>query len=439
MAKITLSALVLTIFSFLTAGTVVWAHQPNLVFQQSGDVEITNPETSQAFYDELKGSSKNYFITSDKNFTLYVNLLVPELANRKGRYSANIFSIAGEREEQIATINGATTEWKEYYESFARDYYLKGPELEQQLSAGRYKIEIFAANSAVQADNVGRYVLVVGKNENYDFKAFLNLYWQIPILKLKFFNSDITQFFFTYFFIAAVGVIGAILIIIALLNYFIGVIKESIKKSNAKTILLTSSGMQMRAEITKLLQKPAYDITVAFIFTAAKEQNNLDYVKKDLDIMKEMGFNVLEMDIEGKTEKQVKELIELKDIIFVEDGDAFNLLKAMRKCNFEKIMRKLLKEGKVYLGVGAGSIVAGKTIRTFGWMSQEKFNNIKGLNLVPFDVFPHYTSGYDSIIKKKLPFKWQRRKIKFLKDDQAILVQAKNVMLLGNEDEIVVE
>ena len=65
-------------------------------------------------------------------------------------------------------------------------------------------------------------------------------------------------------------------------------------------------------------------------------------------------------------------LLELKDIIFVEGGNTFYLLKAMRACNFEKIIRKLLKEGKVYIGASAGSIVAGKTIKTAGWKMEIK-------------------------------------------------------------------
>jgi len=436
MTKITLSALFLTIFTFLTAGSAVFAHQPNLVFLKEGDINIQNPEISQAFYDELKGTPKNYFITSDKDFVLYINLLVPEIVNKNGRYSANVFLVKeDDTEEQIATLNGLTPNWSEYYESFGRDYYLKGPELETQLLAGKYKIEVFAA------ENQGRYVLAVGKTESYDIMALLNIYWQLPLLKIKFFETSVFQFFLTPFGIAGVAIIGGILIILAILNYLVAVIKEKIRQGKAKTILLTSSGMQMKSEILKLLQKPAYDITVAFITTAAKSEENTDYVKQDYNVMKEMGFNVLEVDIEGKTEKQVEELIELKDIIFVEGGNAYYLLKAMRKCNFEKIMRKLLKQGKVYLGVSAGSMVAGRTIKTAGWKKEKEnygVRNLKGLNLVPFDIFVHYKPEHAEIIKKKLPFKWQRRKLKIITDEQAILVQAKNVMLLGNQEEITI-
>jgi dipeptidase E len=201
--------------------------------------------------------------------------------------------------------------------------------------------------------------------------------------------------------------------------------------------------MQMKNEIVSLLQKPAYDITVAFISTAAKSQDNLDYVKKDWDIMRdEMGFNVEEVDIDNKKEGEVMKLLEFKDIIFVEGGNTFYLLNSMRKCNFKKIIRKLLKSGKVYIGVSAGSIVAGRTIQTANWKDGNKnivnLKSLKGLGLVPFDIFVHYRPEHEETIKKNMPWKWQRRKLKIITDGQAILVQGKEIALIGKGEAVVI-
>jgi len=431
-----------SVFLFLAIAGNVLAHQPEVVYLNPGDVEISNPEISQAFYDELKGSPRNYFINSDKDFELYINLLVPEIANKDGRYSANVFSVKDGKEDLIFSTDALSTGWQEYYESFDRDYYLKGPEWDKQLPAGEYKIEVFShLTGSGQVDNQGKYVLAVGKTEYYDIWALLNVYWQLPLLKVTFFNTSVLQFFLTPFGIGGIAVIGAILILLAIINYLAGVIKEIIRHHRAKTLLLTSTGMQMKDEIIKLLQKPAYDITVAFISTAAKPSENLDYLKKDWTIMRdEMGFNVEEVDIEGKKEREVMELLKLKDIIFVEGGNTFYLLKAMRACNFEKIIRKLLKEGKVYIGESAGSIVAGRTIKTAGWKNADKnivkLKNLKGLNLVPFDIFVHYLPEHAEIIKKKLPWKWQRKKLKIITDEQAILVQGKETIFIGKGEMI---
>jgi len=415
------------------------AHQPQLVYLQQGNVQISNPEISRAFYDELKGEPRYYFIDSGKDFELYINLLVPDPANKNGRYSASVFSVEGSKENMIFSTESLDEQnWQEFYEPFGRDYYLKGPEFTKQVPAGKYKIEVYSK------DNQGKYVLAVGKIESFDTSSILNVYWQLPLLKLTFFKTSVLQFFLTPFGIAGIAAIGGLLIFLALINYLVGLIKGIIKHNQAKTLLLTSGGMQpMKDEIIKLLQKPAYDITVAFITTAAKPQENLDYVKEDWRIMKEeMGFNIEEIDIEGKRESEVMKLLELKDIIYVEGGNTFYLLKAMRACNFERIMRKLLKQGKVYIGASAGSVVAGRTIKTAEWFGDEnivKLKNLKGLNFVPFDIFAHYGPEYTEIIKQKIPNPKKRAKnLRIITDEQAILVQGKEVDLIGDGEAIVI-
>ena len=437
---------------FFYADTVFAIHL-RIIFYQKGDIEIKNLELSQLFYDELQGQPRFYFIESKEDFNLYLNLLVPHGANRGGRYSANVYSLDSQAQEIIAFLDGGNFEWTNYYKEISRDYYLKGPSIDVVLPAGKYKIEVFSAGPKpliIESEDEleenpgsdwGKYVLAVGKKEQWNVLSVLNMYWQLPFLKITFFKSDVLQFFLTPFGIGLVAIVGALLIFLAFFYFVIGVIKEAIKRHQAKTLLLTSTGMQMKNEIKKLLQKPAYDITVGFITTASKSEEDLSYVKRDWEIMRdEMGFNVEEIDIDGKTESQVMNLLHLKDIIFVEDGNTFYLLNSMRKCRFERVMKKLLKLGKVYIGVSAGSIVAGRTIKTASWKNGDKniikLKNLKGLNLVPFDFFVHYQPEHAEIIKKKMPWKWQRKKLKIITDEQAILVQGKEVYLIGQGEAI---
>jgi len=431
---------VFALFLFLGAAQNVSAHQPQIIYFKQGDINISQPEISQAFYDELKGAPRNYYIDSDTDFELYLNLLVPlnGSVDRRttGKYSMNVFC----QDILIAVIDGSLTDWSEFYEEFGRDYYLKGPEFDQKVGAGKCKIEVYSADP--QAGNQGKYVLAVGKKEQFDTKSLLNVYWQLPLLKIMFFKTSVLQFFLTPFGIAGIGAIGGLLIFLAIINYLVALIKETIKHRQAKTILLTSAGMQVKDEIIKLLKKPAYDITVAFITTASKQESDTSYVDKDRIIMRELGFNVEEIDIEGKKERQLMKLLELKDIIFVEGGNTFYLLKVMRESGFEKVMKKLLKHGKVYIGASAGSIVVGRTVKTAGWRDADKnivgLKNLKGLSFVPFDIFVHYRPEDKDVILQKLPKPRQRKKLKILTDDQALLIQGKNVILLGKGAEIIV-
>ncbi len=432
----------LFIFVFLFLASGVLAHLPRIIYTQSGSINIINPETSQAFYDELKGTSREYFIDSDKGWELYINILVPGGENGEGKYSVVVYV----DEQQIALVDGYNFVWKEYFEPFGRDWYMKGPEFVEQVPAGKYKIEVYSADLPAQAGNLGKYVLAVGQKESFNIQSVVNVYWQLPFLKLTFFKTSVLQFFLTPFGIGLVGLIGGLLILLALINYLIGLVKEIIKHNEAKTLLLTSGGMlQMQDEIIKLLQKPAYDVTVGFINTAYKYklEEDFNYQNIDLQIMKDIGFNVEEIDIEGKSQRQVMNLLELKDIIFVAGGNTFYLLKAMRACNFEKVVRKLLKNGTVYVGVSAGTIVAGNTIKTAGWKDADKnivkLKNLKGLGLVPFDIFVHYAPEWVDTIKKEMPdCKKRVKKLRIITDDQGILVQGKEVHLIGDGEAVIV-
>lgn len=416
------------------------AHQPRAIYNREGDIQVNDPQVSQAFYDDLRGEPRDYFIDFTASgvgpasgWELYLNILVPDPANRDGRYSADVFDEQGKK---IYSLDGNSFEWQEFYEPFGRDYYLKGPELDQIVPAGKYRVEVFSS------DNQGKYVLAIGKKEFFDARAVLNIYWQLPLLKIQFFKTSVLEFFLTPFGIAGIGAVGGLLVLLAIIYWLVGVIKKFIEHNQAKTLFLASDLEAMKDELLKLLQKPAYDVTVAFITTASKPEENNDYMQKDLKLMEEVGFNVEQIDIEGKKEQELMKILELKDIIFVEGGNTFYLLNAMRKCNFEKVIRKLLRRGIVYIGSSAGSIVAGKTIKTAGWKDQDKnivgLKNLKGLNLVPFDIFVHYNPEYAEIIKEKMPNPKKRfKKLKIITDDQAILVQGREVVLIGEGEAVV--
>jgi len=166
------------------------AHQPRIVKPEQSLILIENPELSQAFYDELVGSSKVYFINSPIDFDLYANLLVPKSSNPDGRYSALIYKINPDEKELIATLNATSSDWLEFYEEFASDTYLKGPEFKSQVPAGDY--EIIVSNQ----QNQGKYVLAVGEVEKFGPKSILDAFYILPILKVKFFQTSVFKLLF---------------------------------------------------------------------------------------------------------------------------------------------------------------------------------------------------------------------------------------------------
>ncbi len=429
---------IFTIFLSLIFAQISSVHLMEIVYNKGGDIKVKNPEVVQAYYDQLGGDPRNYLINSKTDFDLYINLLVPASSNYNGRYSAKVFSVKDGKDQELAFIDGQTNfEWQEFYDPSIRDYYFKGPEIEKQLPPGDYKITVF------NYENRDKYVLAIGKNQEFSWLNLMRAYLILPTLKTEFFKTSVLQFFLTPF---GLVLIGSAIILLLIIAFFIlvGFFAEKLKNRGVKTILLTSAGMQMRDEITKLLQKPAYNTNVAFVTTASKPQQDKSYVKADREIMREVGFNIEEVDIEGKNMGQLMKIFQPKDIIFVEGGNTFYLMKAIRQSGFDKAIKKLLKQGKVYIGVSAGSIVAGKKIKTAEWLgdeyeNKEKFNfkNFKGMALVPFNIFVHYQPEYAEIIKKKIKSDRKRKKLRILTDDQAILIQGREVALIGKGEKII--
>jgi len=420
------------IFLFLSLAQPVSAHLPRIIYNQSGDIKIENPEISQAFYDELGGNPRNYFIDSDTEFNLYINLLVPAYSNSGGNYSAKIFLVKNGTDIEVAFIDGQTGfAWQEFYEPVGRDYYFMGPEFENVMPPGEYKITVFSY------ENRNKYVLVVGKEEKFTLAEIINIYWTLPLLKMEFFKTSVLEFFITPFGLVIVG-IAVFLLFIMVAGLFIGFINELLKARKPKMLLLTSSGMVgTKEEILSVLPKPADKVRVAHIITASKVEPDTSYVDKDKELMKEAGFNVEDIDIEGKNKKQLMKILESVDIIYVQGGNAFYLLKQMRKSGFNKIIRRLLKRGIIYVGVSAGSVVAGKTIETANWRANSgKFGliNLKGLKLVKENIFVHYKLEDREMINQKP--KRVRKKLRILTDEQSLFVFGKKNMLVGEGESV---
>jgi hypothetical protein len=179
MKKILILVILLLSISF------VFAHQPRIVYKDdlSVPLEIQKPEVSQAFYGELKGSTEYYSISSDKEFNFYLGLLSPSIEEARTDFKAEISF----GEESI--ILEKNEEWEEFYEEFAGDSYLNGPEIEFNASAGEYLIKVY------NSDNQGKYVLVVGRIESFPLDETIKTYLALPSLKIYFEKSPLTAYF----------------------------------------------------------------------------------------------------------------------------------------------------------------------------------------------------------------------------------------------------
>lgn len=109
------------------------------------------------------------------------------------------------------------------------------------------------------------------------------------------------------------------------------------------------------------------------------------------------------------------------DVIFVMGGACGYLMYWMIRRGLDTIIPQVLNKGVSYAGSSAGSMVCSPTLSVAEWYSGEPergANLLPGLNLVPFDIFPHYEESLLPEIKSQ----YNGSELYLLTNDEAIEV-----------------
>lgn len=101
------------------------------------------------------------------------------------------------------------------------------------------------------------------------------------------------------------------------------------------------------------------------------------YTSKARERLGAMGFDVVERLEDGEA-------------IFVGGGNTFRLLKTLYEKNLLDPIRARVRSGIPYIGSSAGTNIAAPTIKTTNDMPIVEVPSLAALNLVPFQINPHY-------------------------------------------------
>ncbi len=172
----------------LLLSNAAFAHQPNIVSDENV-VNIELPQISKAFYGELKGREHYFQITSDKKFSLYIQITLPDLPGINRDINAEIVKMQEGKEVLVKTLEGKDFNWTPFYEPFGADNYLEGPDYSNpSAEAGSYLIKVYNEN------NTGKYVLVTGKTEEFPVMEILHTIKVLPQVKTFFEKSPYTAY-----------------------------------------------------------------------------------------------------------------------------------------------------------------------------------------------------------------------------------------------------
>ncbi len=207
---------------------------------------------------------------------------------------------------------------------------------------------------------------------------------------------------------------------------------------NGTIILSSSSKFITPANLDNHLSKRMVDCKIVYITTAANEVHDKSYVVIQKQKMEKWGLNYVEIDIAGKRKIELKDMLRVSDIVMVEGGNTFYLLKAIRESGFGEVIKQLIEKGVVYIGASAGSYVACPSIIMATWsdrFDRYGINDYTAMKLVPFLIKAHYKPSLYGFLKEKA--KELNYPLRVLTDNQALLVQDNKVKLLGKGEEII--
>lgn len=177
-------------------------------------------------------------------------------------------------------------------------------------------------------------------------------------------------------------------------------------------LLLTSAGFEnpkIGEEFLRLINKPASDIKILFIPTAAITKEQMKYVDESKFELLELGIledNIFKFNLDYQIAyDEVKNV----DAIYICGGSTLHLLNKIKEIQFDIVIKKLINDSKLYVGVSAGSIVLGPKVK-----------DQSGLNIVDTIIMPHYC---DEFHEKLVTMRMQTEfSITPLTDSQALLV-----------------
>ncbi len=177
--------------------------------------------------------------------------------------------------------------------------------------------------------------------------------------------------------------------------------------------------------------------TVFFIPYAAVNIAWAGYKKAVHKRFGEMGFDLISVYDKGDPVEKIRDA----EAIVVGGGNTFSLLHHLQRYQIVQAIQERVSEGIPYIGWSAGSNVACPTIRTTNDMPIIEPQSFEALNLISFQLNPHYTDyvqpdhGGESrddrineflIVNKEMP-------VVGLREGSGLIVEGDEIQLVGNK------
>ncbi len=174
--------------------------------------------------------------------------------------------------------------------------------------------------------------------------------------------------------------------------------------------------------------------SIAYIPTAANGEGGWEswISGGSWNLLQTLDVDLTIIELEKYRDESVVKEIKGKDIVWFAGGVPGYLMYWVKRCYLDKHLRKVLDEGTLFVGSSAGAMIAGKSLQVASWGfvdGERGSDEIKPLNLVDFDIFPHYEENLLPKIKEN----YKGNKLYLLKNGEEIIVEDDKITVVGEE------
>ncbi|HWQ60181.1 MAG TPA: Type 1 glutamine amidotransferase-like domain-containing protein [Candidatus Fimivivens sp.] len=194
-------------------------------------------------------------------------------------------------------------------------------------------------------------------------------------------------------------------------------------------LLLTSTGLvcpEVRRFFIGLFDR--LDDKTACIVTAGRSHGERKYIDESIRELTDLGIETVELDISGNDHFAN---VRSADIYYVCGGNTYYIMDRLRKTGVDELLKTVFNKGKLYLGVSAGSIIAGPDIgiARLGDENDVRLEDMTGLGLAQCVISPHYSELEARELESYRSEHAEERVIP-ISDEQAVYVEDGNTSLV---------
>lgn len=134
-------------------------------------------------------------------------------------------------------------------------------------------------------------------------------------------------------------------------------------------------------------------LTIGYVPDAARADATAPHVVAERDRLAALGHAVVDVRLTGADAGAVAGALDGVDALYVAGGSTFALLDALRTSGADEVVAERVRAGLPYIGLSAGSVVAGPSIEPVSLMDDPAdapgLTGLRGLGLTDAVVVPH--------------------------------------------------